>query len=404
MPRLISPMSTWMVPILLLLPGPLQAVAPPVQTHPIYQTPDLTYPNHVRIRKLTEEVINPRIDEPRWSFRFVPDRKRYLVGEPITGRLTVENASKEWSIRFSPPYRGYHVSTVAVWASQRNDDGSWGALTRVLRLNNNRADRAHTQFQGEPVVVPPGGHWSAHFAVNGMAWDEYYRYDPQCRPAPLWVSAGFARPGTYRISLQYANLERIMSFARRGKEEVKADEKTNERDGNRIMDLSDRPVVLGPYQVEIEPLEGKGSAELRSLIASWTRVFEEFESDQRFSFGGKDLTELLDMDVLDTKSRNSLRAALTLAQIQGLLLNPPEKADEKAKYLGAALKQLRTERASLPAGFLRDLYGLAECHVLANLGRHAEADALARLLNTPDANVFLHDHKNGPPLRKPLLP
>ncbi len=385
--------APWAALALLLLPFLLHAGDPLPKKHPIYRTPDLSGgrpDNEVK-------PVYPPITPPRWTFAL--DKKQVLLGETITGRLTVENVAKETALRLSPPYRGFHVATVAVWVSRRQQVGTWSALAPVFEVNRGFPRFGPWQFQGKPIVLKPGARWESRLSASGAARLLNRGTRKRIDPAPLWVGGiGFSQPGSYRFYLQYVNLEEIMPFARR-RETAFGAEKPREprrRFTPGLRDVPSNPVVLGPFDVEVLPLPGEGALDVADLFAEWAR--SATGAGKRALPSPLDpLPRLFESDTLRSPAVAPVRASLALTQAQGQLFKLPVDPAEKLKAQRDVLKRLQDTRKGLPAGPLRDTYGLTECYLLFDLGRRAEAAALARALQTPDARVFLIDHEQDRP-------
>ncbi len=376
------------------LPSPGPAGGPLAKDHPIYRTPDLSY----GVGKSTPEVKHGQAQStpPRWAFAL--DKKQFLLGETIRGRLTAENVGKE-ALRLSPPYRGFHVATVAVWVSRRQTVGNWSTLAPVSRINRGFPRFGPWQFQGEPVVLKAGARWEAAIAVSGEARLLNRGTRKRIEPAPLWLGGiGFAEPGHYRFYLQYVNLEELMPFDRRKETaSTTADVKSRpHRSIPGVRNVPSEPVVLGPYDVEILPPDGDGALDLGDLLATWNGAAKRANNPVA-SFPLDSLPRLFETDTLKTPAAGPIRASLALTQVQGQLFKLPAAPAEKLKVQQDVLKRLQDARKALPAGPLRDAYGLTECYLLLDLGRRADAVALTRALQTPDARVFLIDHERDRP-------
>jgi hypothetical protein len=399
---LIQSIPNWVASALVVL-LPVRAADPLPKTHPIYQMPDLTPLGQQPVNKV-QHVVLP-ITPPRWAFTV--DKKKFLLGETITGRLTLENTDKKAALRLSPPYRGFQVATIGVWVSRWQADGKWSTLTPVAPVNRGRFSRfGAKQFQGEPVILKPGGRWEAAMAVGGEALLLDRGALREAELAPFWIGGfGFREPGQYRFYLQYVNLEEYRPFgverrtaAHRPAYVKEGPDNREERDIPR--DVPPEPVVLGPYDIEVLPLDGEvddeGVQKFVRLLAEWEKTSKRHVDVDDLvlsasSFSLAPLAELFETGTLKSPAAAPVRDSLALSQAQGQLFKLPADPAEKLKVQQDVLQRLQDARKRLPAGPLRDAYGLTECYLLLDLDRRAEALALARALQTPDARVFLAD-------------
>jgi hypothetical protein len=359
--------------------------------HPIYSVPRLTLPE----KKRPDVDLNSpyRGKLPVWAFTL--DKTRFLLGEAITGKITIENMNKEESIHFSPPYRGFLVATVGIWVARRDEKTGWGKVEPLFQINRGWPSST-AELQGEPVNLAPGAKWQASFPVNGLMFLAEAAAKPDS-VVPRWFSGvGFTVPGKYRVYLQYVNLERSIPFERRWTsflEDPPAQKPLKQIPGSVALDLG--PFVLGPYEVEVVALDGAETDELTERFQEWTKLFQR--EGKRFNVVPHGLPDLLKLKALQSEPLLSVRDSLSLTQFQTEMLSLPKGADERTRILADLVVKVRDNRRKVPRGPLYDAFGMTEGYLRYYLGKTDDALGLARELNTPDAKVFISDYATKQP-------
>jgi hypothetical protein len=304
---------------------------------------------------------------------FKPAKEKFIQGEMIWGELTVNNRGSE-RICMSPPYNGQYVSTLGLWASRRIEEegkeGRWSELHEVTRVNRGEYGDINLQFQGRPIELAPGGSYTASIQLNAIP--EFSRSRIYCdRYTDRMQALQDITPGRYRFYIKYVNLERLIPFEERGREPAKRGE-------SKIWALSSHPIVMGPIEIEIVP----------AMEAAAPEVVECLRADPQSPEGLEKIGALTGSRLLEDPDQSGLLGILVMSYFKRRLVSILESGKERDEALGAIDEQLRQVGGRLPAGPLKDVYGLTRCQILAARGRNEEALALARGIHTPDAEVF----------------
>lgn len=358
----------------------------------INSVPDLSDAEHVR-KRMRPERVSLATSQPQWDFK--PAKNRFLTGETIWGKLTVTNPNKKFSFRFSPPYRGFLVDTIGIWSSKWNEDKKeWGSVEEILKVNQGYSEYQR-QLQGKPLLLKSAEKYEASIALNGGPRLE--RGDPIAAGVPRveWAAgAGFAKPGKYRVYLQYVNLEALIPFVgRHEKAMVLAP-----HDGkDKTRPLEAKPIVLGPYEVEVTVPKAKVGRELLKLIESWDKWYRTRETDIIVLLPTAGLEKLLDDPDMKSKELAGVRESLFLTQWTNKLSHLPRGQEARKASLEKLLVQVREARKETIGAPLKDNLGLVECFLTKAIGREGEAIKLANELGTADSQVFVEDIKPRKP-------
>lgn len=371
--------------------------------HSIYLIPDNL---DSRTRTELSRIRNQK--DPVWKFKLV--KERFLVGETIWGVLSVENRER-FSFTFSPPYRGFHVATIGIWVSRQsdqNDNGRWEPLKEIFTVNQGYSNKgrsipAHEQLPGKPITLKPGEKFQAMITINGDYDHSFEQPLSHLHGLEWFGGVGFSKPGKYRFYIQYVNLEETIDFESRDGVPKGA----NPQDGdNPLLSLPIKPIVLGPFEVEVVAAKKTMPKEFTANLEQWDKLHAKIIKERKqqgsngvsyVSFGPDfDLTKLLADENVRAKEMDPVRFSLLLTQIHCDISKLSEKnKEEKTKALTKILKRLQESNATVSEGPLKDAYTLTECHVLYGLDKKDEALKLAKKLGTPDAEVFIYDVENG---------
>ena len=345
---------------------------------------------------------------PTWSFKLEKDV--YHPGEMIYGRLTIKNEDPKYRFIFIPPYHGALVDNVEVWFQKTDEKKltrAWPYLKSLIRSWDNSIRC------GVPVILEPGQTYEVRIPVNSYGADSMNRYE-------FYGAAVMNQPGEYRFYLRYLNLyphRQIPSDSirkpkagqiyewptwRRKAEAIK--KAIEEIAGHHpVIELADKPIILGPFTVKIEPwpIDEENEAAQR-LFKMWNHIAEEPTDciELQPKPDPKLVKELLQTFPPSTQAPGSVGAMLKLhswiasypdidgidneANVVRLLTQ-----EEITKQLTPMLKELRAMKADERPGVLRDLMCYWEVRALIDLGERSEALKAARENPTPDIMMLI---------------
>jgi len=352
---------------------------------------------------------------PTWSFKLEKDV--YHPGEMIYGRLTIKNEDPKYRFVFIPPYHGALVDNVEAWF-QKTDEKK---LTRAWPYLKNLIGSWDNSIRGGvPVVLEPGETYEVLIAINsywidGMAGDERHGF---------YGASVMNQPGEYRFYLRYLNLHAHRQIPSDSIRKPKADriyewpaqdmkrQKRQElikamaaigKNHKPVIELEDKPIILGPFTVKIEPWPtDKENEAAGRLFKMWDHIAGE-PTDLILVQPKPDpklVKELLKTFLPSTQAPGSVGAMLKLhswiasypdidgfdneANVVRLLTQ-----EEITKQLTPMLKELRAMKTDEKSGVLRDLMCYWEVRALIDLGERSEALKAARENPTPDIMMLI---------------
>jgi hypothetical protein len=326
----------------------------------------------------------------KWSFE--PDKARYLLGEPVTGVLSVSNVTRSLSVEMSPPYNGQYVSTVGVWTKMHRPSvtdfprlDQWRELRESIRINKGNYHHRTMQFQGKPIILAPGDQFTTKIALNVVQPEAFI--SPKGGDQEWYSGIGFEKPGHYTVFFRYINLEAVMPYSHRGQNSSTLE---HARSLDNIVLLSDKPHVMGPYEIEIAKLGQDNTQLFSEKFSKW-----QAKSDFRASTvvpTDEDISKMLSSIAKDDTDLETVSTALTLSQIRirfsNLLALDQSGSHQREAFDGIRVEILgRLDR--MQPGFLQESYSLTLCHVLIAMKEVNEARKVATKLATPDAVVLL---------------
>ncbi len=378
----------------------------PNKDHPIYQVPKgfgnllvQSEPFSIRDIRRNGKLIQRGCDRDiKWSF--LPTKKQYLLGETITGKLTVEHTGPVISYKFSPPYHGAEVSTLSLWCSRWQQEGdkkgNWGPLKEIYQVNDGYYRSSKHKHSGKPIILGPGDRYETSVAINVL------QTRSRLRGTGWYSGIGPFAPGKYRIYLRYINLNRIMDFPLRNNDILSSMKEEKRKNAFKI---SRSPLVMGPFNVEILPLNIPEEQEIINLLARWNGVVPvqyHFEQSGRDNFEYSDQLTMFDEispDAIRVASKLkyrkciSVRQAFMLTDIRyRLYKNHKAKSSQKMKTLQELDRVVqKVLKEKLPRA-VADAWKYTRCQILLEQNRKEEALQLAKETATPDMIVFILKH------------
>ena len=383
------------------------------------------------IKKITGRDLSLRDRHARdleWSLKL--KKHKCYVGEVVWASITVKNTTEHYAYYLALPYHGNCVSTISVWVSKQLSDKKskqeqWSELKQLIWEDKGRHfPRTHTYlggyYQGHRFLLRPQQEYSSWSPVNVALQQSFSK-----RTSFWWPGIGFSEPGKYRFYIRYIDTGALVGggrpsnaaeFDQSGDEKLRRLPSKSDIKPGVIIDnrsLPAKPVILGPVDVEIVPLP-ETTAELTESVAKLQKYLAVVERRNN-------------KPVLDEITNSLKGVPETLEAVRGPLGNPeynlrwplefmvlrqgfmPDfripfnpKAQEKRQTnsddpaYNRYLNNLDALRSHLKADDpLREHIDYSRCRVLLSMERTAEAVALAKKLNTPDALVFLDDIKYG---------
>jgi hypothetical protein len=334
------------------------------------------------------QKLAPALDKPvSWSFKL--EKQRYHPGEIISGRLTLKNTSKRVAVEMSRPYHGVHVSTLSMWVSrwkQSGGVGEWSHLREAFKVNKGHYNPIDRQFQGKPIRLQPGDSYATKVPLN--VWQPEFSSPTSGMAIGWYPGVGFTKPGRYRIFIRYVNLEFIMPFKYRLGAEIT---KLERKDGS-LSVFPAKPIVFGPYEVEILPWKGNRSESFSTILEGWEEGWHQRNDTDAMPSRGE-FMKLLEQPSTIMHLDSSIVASLQLSYVRERLLAIgylPRRAT--AAELTALCQLLYVRWKDLRPSPLSDGYGLTLCQALNLQLRSAEAVWVAQELGTPDAIMFLQNN------------
>lgn len=331
------------------------------------------------------------------EWRVALDKVKYVVGEPISGVLTVTNPESNnrdttaIHYRLSPPYNGLYVSTLSIWRSRQLEGDEWSPLEQSVEPNRG-AYHPRVGMQGKPVLLRAGESLKFPLLLN-TAVDHTGK----------WTSGvGFDEPGRYRVTVRYHNLEPIRPFAPRhggpaggqGKRQREARPDSAKKES--ILEAgqyADKAAMLiGPVEVEIVA----APEELHEPLAAFTK-----------GVGRPSLERLRVHPSLKEPELAALRQAVELAWLR----TPPrdfytQSNAERHPWRREVADSADALSKEVEPGGIREAVVLTHCLVLKELGEEEKALGRAKKeiekseLELPDVQVFMEELRHEQPQRK----
>lgn len=367
--------------------------------HPIYtfSPPGIKRILPQELLTLSDGIESPAyVHEVKWSLDL--EKKRFFVGEPITGKLTVEHTGSldrlHW-YQMTRPYHGQRVSNLGLWYSRWKQDkkdankGTWGSLKEAYKINFN-SQWIHPSGKTTPVILKPKDRLEANVAFNVLHNSKYGR-------ASSWMSGiGLYLPGKYRIYIRYINVNGYKG----GLIDQKEKQFLKIKKG-RLNVIPYRPIVIGPFDIEILPLNIPEEKEILVLLKQWNGLiatqynrssydvvipFAEVSSQSLKTIAKA--KELRDSKFVSVR-RSFLHTDVRYRLNKWLYRNRNGRGDKnKLNDLNRITENVLKEK--LPRA-IADAWKYTRCQILLQQGKVKEAISLAKKINTPDTEVFL-DH------------
>jgi len=347
---------------------------------------------------------------PTWSFKLEKDV--YHPGEVICGRLTIKNEDPQYTFVFFTPWRGALVDNIEVWYKNKNVDGK---LTRVSPFLKVLIGEHENQIRcGMSVILAPGGVYEALIPINtywsdkmGEAYNEFYG------------TTAINESGEYQFYIRYLNwlggIPHENLYRKPQKSIIYKWRPPVYTQPARVIQTDlpiclnpTKPIVLGPFNVKIEPWPTDRENEIsRQIAAAWKYVYVEPSRDGKPTkidagydspISSKLVEEALTVFPHSKDTPSSLGALLEMAQWMGRYpyvdrSAPFPKGIGKdagdAKGEPAILKDIRAIKANEKPGVLYDLICYWEIQVLLEMGCRSEALKVARENQTPDVMALL---------------
>jgi hypothetical protein len=377
---------------LLALPAPLAAEEPLPATHPIYAVPRVLE-NRVESIGVARRLYSggpPKL----LAWKIALDREKFMLGEPVTGLLTVtnppENEREQRSFRYelSPPANGSIVSTLGIWNSRQQANGSWPELAEIFEPNHG-CERARAGFQGQPLVLRPGESRTFPLLLNTMCnnWGHWY------------AGPGFTEPGRYRVYLRHHNFDARFPFELRHQEQD--DRARREQDASDRVELlsPQEATILGPYDVEVVAPPPAIREPLQAVLQQW---MSEYRSTDNWSDDyAEPFNHLRKHSSLGDPSLSGVRRSTEFSRLRFLYTDyvqgetNNERRERKQTVANSTDKLLKAE---LPIA-MHEAVLLLHCLALHEAGQTQRAldKALAAIQKSevvlPDLQVFVAERE-----------
>lgn len=352
-------------------------VSPIPTNHPIYQPPFPLYP-------ISDGWHYERV--PVWKFEL--SQKQFLLGEPISGRIIVENPDREMSYSLSPPFHGCLVSTISIWEDVNTGATSQATvkLREVYRINHGYRIPGHSlaseQYQGKPIALKPSQKYETY------VWLNVYQPPLQNDCQGGWYAGiGFSKPGRYKFYVKYMSVETQIPFAAR---KAKEDYRPPVHELGDPIPAPRRPIVLGPFEVEILPLPSEVNQPLSEMLSEWEKN-DRRPGDRGVGYETEGITKLLkNITPLGDKVQN-VADSLRLTQIRASLGEQLGLEKKNPTVLAKLLGDTQTICARLNPSPIKDAYLFTECLILEAQGKLADALRVAATIDNADAKAFIAD-------------
>lgn len=367
-------------------------------SHPIFGLKDILGSQEAEIvaKKAEATVYSGSVHFPKWKITL--PKHKFSVGEPIVATLRIQNNDKRYSYKFSPPFTGSRVATVGLWARTANSTqpGHWGELREVIPLNGgpiySPIGGRKPALPGRPIVLPPKSSLTTHLLLNVVQYPAV-----PGETGNRWLSGvGLDKPGKYQLFIKYVNLEGLAPF---GNSYMQG----NDRLRKRLSQLSvkstiiplpwRKPVVLGPFEVEIVPRKSSAvNRHLSKLLAGWNKIKGQASDVIGLVDDQKPINALLKLLPADQRD---LALSLSLTKLRAEMEDRETLAkmpkDVRKQKLQKLLDETKRLERQVPKGAVHDALLFTKCVILHALGQQRQAIALAKKVDSPDTKVLLFE-------------
>ncbi len=327
--------------------------------------------------------------------------------------MTIKNEDPEFKFAFTPPFRGALVDNVEIWFRPKNSDED---LKRVSLFLKHLFVNTAVNFlrRGVPILLPPGGKYEILIPINSYYADNTDRDRHQFSGAAVMTE-----PGEYEFYIRYLNADgsggEPATFS--NKSAYRRAKNGKIYDWNRLRGSAAivgimqstwvpiwwrKPVVLGPFNVKVEPWPEERENEMAKKIAAmWKRSMEI--SHKRIVFPKYDpelVKEALKVFPPSKDEPDSIGSMLKMhdwivryPDFENIryreALEEPVPEEQRVERLKKMLAEIRLMKTDEKPGVLRDLICHWEIRTLIDLGERKEALEKAREYSTPDIMTLI---------------